>query len=59
MDKILGYFSKNLITIVEAIVVVWEGVSIILNGIARLVPGNSTIVAVHDFLKKFEEPLKR
>ena len=57
MDKVVGFLRNNLITVVEVIVLIYDAIAVAVNGLARLVPGNKTITAVHDFLNKVKSPL--
>ncbi len=51
---VIGWIRNNAVTVVEALKLIYTGVELILNGAARLVPGNAVIKAVNDFLKKGE-----
>lgn len=59
MGLLIKWLRNNLITIVEILNFVYDGVEIIINGLVRLFPSNTTIVLVHDFLAKLQSPLKQ
>lgn len=59
MGLLISWLRNNLITVVEILNFVYDGVEIIINGLVRLFPANKTIVLVHDLLAKFQGPLKQ
>jgi hypothetical protein len=52
MKLFIVWLRNNIITIVEAAQLIYQGVELILNGVARLIPGNTVILQVHAILKK-------
>ena len=54
----MTWIKNNLITIVEIIGFIYDGIEIIVNGFARLFPGNKVVKTVHDLLAKVDAPLK-
>lgn len=55
----MGWVKNNLITVVEILALVYDALEVVVNGLARLIPGNATIKKVHDILSKFDAPLKK
>lgn len=58
MKLILGWLRNNCVTLVEAVDFIYKGVELIVNGIARLFPGNKLIVWIHDILAYIGDPLE-
>lgn len=59
MGTLINWVKNNLITVVEVIDVVLQAIQLIVNAIARLVPGNKTIQWVHEAIKFIEVPTNK
>ena len=57
MKPIHNYILNNVATVVEVFKIVVNIVQLVVTAIARLGLPTKGVVAVHDFLKKFESPL--
>lgn len=55
----MSWIKNNLVTVVEAVALVYDAVEVVINGLARLIPGNKVILVVHDLLAKLDAPLKQ
>jgi len=59
MGVVISWLRNNLVTVVEIVAIAYDAIEIVVNGLARLIPGNKTIKVVHDILAKIDGPLKR
>lgn len=58
MNNLISWVRNNLITLVEVIGFVLDGIEIIVNGLVRLFPSNSLVIKVHDILKNIDAPVR-
>lgn len=55
----MSWIRNNLVTIVEVVALIYDAFEVVVNGLARLIPGNATVLAIHDLLAKIDEPIKK
>lgn len=55
----MSWIRNNLVTLIEVVALVYDAVEVVINGLARLIPGNATVLAIHGLLAKIDEPLKK
>lgn len=59
MGAIFTWVRNNLITVVEIVSVVYDALEVVVNGLARLIPGNTVVKKVHALLALVDAPLKK
>lgn len=59
MGTLISWFRNNLVTVIEVVDVILQAIQLIVNALARLVPGNKTIEWVHNAIKFIEAPTNK
>ena len=48
----LSWIRNNAVTLVEVLQHIYRTLELFINGLARIIPGNTVIVTVHDYIAK-------